>query len=135
MGDDLAGLAQPLDGRETARLAGVRVHDDDTGAGRARHADQTGGGIDNGESPREACIREVREETGLTATVATELWSFPWTKEFKRDTVHMFVVHVMGTIQVDGDEVLEARWFNRRRLPADIDTIAELAMNYINSVA
>jgi 8-oxo-dGTP diphosphatase len=32
-----------------------------------------GGGIEDGETPREAAIRELREETGLEATDATEL--------------------------------------------------------------
>lgn len=87
-----------------------------------------GGGIDEGESPRDACIREVFEETGLKAITAVRVWTFPWTKEFKRDTVHLFVVEAVGSPRVDGDEIIEARWFSHDDLPDDLDDIANLVL-------
>lgn len=37
-----------------------------------------GGGVEDGETPEAAVIREVREETGLHVSVAKLLWENPW---------------------------------------------------------
>lgn len=88
-----------------------------------------GGGIDEGETPHDACIREVGEEVGLTVSWTREFHAFLWTKENKRDTVHAFAALADGEPTVDGNEIIEARWFNINRLPDDLDKCAVFALD------
>ncbi len=40
-----------------------------------------GGGLEPGETHRQAALRELAEETGLSATVGEELWTYSFTFE------------------------------------------------------
>ena len=73
------------------------------------HFNMPGGGIERGESPEEAAVRELREETGLTATDTEFL--FVWESSFARH--HAFRIEVSGEIRT-GAEIAELRWWDRK---------------------
>jgi ADP-ribose pyrophosphatase YjhB (NUDIX family) len=87
-----------------------------------------GGGLDFGERPADAVVREVHEETGLHVRVEelldadAELWSF--TKDDRRREAHAvrFVYRVtvlggtLGVVEVDGSTD-DARWWPMAELP------------------
>jgi 8-oxo-dGTP pyrophosphatase MutT (NUDIX family) len=74
------------------------------------------GGIEPGESKEEAAIREVREETGLTADIEADLgdtkYMYVWDDLRIRKTVHFFLMrHTGGNVDDRDDEMEEIRWF------------------------
>ena len=74
------------------------------------------GGIEAGESKEQAAIREVREETGLTAEIEADLgdtkYMYVWEDVRIRKTVHFFLMrHTGGDVQDRDDEMEEVRWF------------------------
>ncbi len=76
-------------------------------------------GIDPGESPTEAVIREVREETGLEAEVEA-LYGVYWRRDID-GLLFAFRCRVTGgTLQPDGGEIVEARYFPTDALPRPI---------------
>src|ERR1700754_1256441 len=73
------------------------------------------GGLEAGETPEQAAAREVREETGIVATVREPLGDVRYT--YRRDgrrvrkTVHFFLCeYVEGSTSDHDHEVDEARW-------------------------
>lgn len=79
-----------------------------------------GGGVHRREAPEQAAAREVREELGCGVEglrfVSLHLSSF----EGKRDTVFLYRARVAGTVQADGVEVTEARFFALDALPPSV---------------
>jgi 8-oxo-dGTP pyrophosphatase MutT (NUDIX family) len=78
------------------------------------------GGIETGESREQAAIREVREETGLTAEIEADLgdtkYMYVWDEIRIRKTVHFFLMrHTGGDIDDRDDEMEEIRWFPLER--------------------
>jgi 8-oxo-dGTP pyrophosphatase MutT (NUDIX family) len=71
------------------------------------HFNMPGGGIEDGESPEKAAVRELREETGMTAT-NTE-WLFVWDSTAARH--HVFRVESEGE-PIKGGEVAELLWWD-----------------------
>jgi 8-oxo-dGTP pyrophosphatase MutT (NUDIX family) len=74
------------------------------------------GGIETGESKEDAAIREVREETGLTAEIEADLgdtkYIYVWDDIRIRKTVHFFLMrHTGGNVEDRDDEMEEIRWF------------------------
>ena len=62
-----------------------------------------GGKIEAGEEPAEAALRELREEAGLTAAVATPLLVFVHDYPDRRLRFHAFVVtDAAGEVRTDG---------------------------------
>src|SRR5688572_26996963 len=70
-----------------------------------------GGRLEPGETPAQAVIREVREETGLRARVGR------LTGRYRREdgsTVRVYAVRARGRLAGACDEILEQRWVRIR---------------------
>lgn len=78
-----------------------------------------GGRLEPGETPAQAAVREVREETGLDVRVGEQLWTD--TVPFGDDhlyRVHDFAATVIGGELRSGDDADDARWFSAAELEA-----------------
>jgi 8-oxo-dGTP pyrophosphatase MutT (NUDIX family) len=78
------------------------------------------GGIETGETKEDAAVREVREETGLTAEIEADLgdtkYMYVWDDIRIRKTVHFFLMrHTGGDVDDRDDEMEEIRWFQLDR--------------------
>ena len=78
------------------------------------------GGIERGETKEVAAIREVREETGMTAEIEADLgdtkYMYVWDDIRIRKTVHFFLMrHTGGNVEDRDDEMEEIRWFPLER--------------------
>jgi 8-oxo-dGTP pyrophosphatase MutT (NUDIX family) len=78
------------------------------------------GGIEEGETPEEAAIREVLEETGIEAEIETSLgetkYMYVWEDVRIRKTVHFFLMRATGGDPADHDDEMEdVRWFPKAR--------------------
>lgn len=78
------------------------------------------GGIEEGENHEEAALREVTEETGLTADIEASLgetkYFYVWGDTRIRKTVHFFLMRHTGGDPADhDDEMEEIRWFPLER--------------------
>jgi len=79
------------------------------------------GGVEPGETPEQAALREVAEETGMSGVVERELGSIDYWF-YARDrggrihkTVHYFLVRATdGSTEAHDEEVREARWIDAR---------------------
>lgn len=74
------------------------------------------GGLEEGEDPRTAAVREVREELGLEATIEDDLgtvrYVYVWDDVRIRKRVHFFLMRATGGDFSDhDDEMEEVRWF------------------------
>ena len=74
------------------------------------------GGLEEGESLEGAAVREVREETGLSAVIEESLgetrYFYVWEEKRIRKTVHFFLMRLTGGDTADrDDEMEEIRWF------------------------
>jgi 8-oxo-dGTP pyrophosphatase MutT (NUDIX family) len=73
--------------------------------------------VEEGESPEEAALREVREETGHRGTIVDTLGSisywFVWDGDRIKKTVHFFLMEDTGEEPGPRDqEMEEVRWFD-----------------------
>jgi len=92
------------------------------------------GFVDFGESLEECVVREVLEETGLKVTdiryVGSQNWPFP------SQLMAGFVAeYVSGAIALDGDELEDAGWFSRERMPPTIPPTRSIARWIIDRFA
>ena len=74
------------------------------------------GEIEPGETPESAALREVREETGLEATIDERLgdirYFYVWESVRVRKTVHFFLMRATGgDISRHDEEMEDVRWF------------------------
>lgn len=84
------------------------------------------GFVDFGESLEECVVREVHEETGLRVSdiryVGSQNWPFP------SQLMAGFVAQYQsGVIELDGDELEDAQWFSRDRLPESLPASRSIA--------
>jgi NAD+ diphosphatase len=70
------------------------------------------GFVEPGESPEQAVVREVREETGVEVTDVRYAGSQPW--PFPSSLMLGYQARATTTeVVVDGQEIADARWFSR----------------------
>lgn len=82
-----------------------------------------GGGIELGESPEQACVREVAEETGhtceLTGLLGVTTGTIPAERRLRGEGVPLLTVQVLHTARLTGGTLrpetdgssVDARWF------------------------
>ncbi|MBA0051456.1 NAD(+) diphosphatase [Streptomyces sp. AJS327] len=79
------------------------------------------GFVEPGESLEAAVVREVAEEAGVTVGSVDYVGSQPW--PFPSSLMLGFMAHATSPrIQVDGDEIEDARWFSREDLRLAINS-------------
>ncbi len=78
------------------------------------------GGIDPGEEPLDAAVRELREETGLRARTMRKLWTAYSAPGFCTELLHFFVTDDFesGPTDFDEGEDIETRTFPVSELEA-----------------
>src|ERR1700678_1633863 len=76
------------------------------------------GGIDAGETPEEAAIRELREETGFRARSVRRLWSAYSAPGFCNELLHFFHTdsYDIGAAEPDAEEEIEIATFPLNRV-------------------
>ncbi len=78
------------------------------------------GGIEADETPEQAAVREVREETGIEAEIEASLgetrYFYVWEGVRIRKTVHFFLMRATGGDPDDRDDEMEdVQWFPLER--------------------
>ncbi|MBN1857014.1 MAG: NUDIX hydrolase [Dehalococcoidia bacterium] len=81
-----------------------------------RHFSLPGGGVQRGETPEQAVIRELAEETSLHATSVRPLPQCRTTDIF--NTYSVFLVDATGEVRIDPIELAAAEWWDgKQKLP------------------
>jgi 8-oxo-dGTP pyrophosphatase MutT (NUDIX family) len=105
------GVVYRLDeGKVQILLAARRTRRGDLAWGLAK------GGIEPDETPEQAAVREVREETGVDAVIEASLgetrYFYIWEEVRVRKTVHFFLMRATGgNVEDHDDEMEDVRWF------------------------
>ncbi len=96
-----------------------------------------GGGVDKGETPRQAMERELKEETGATIISPLELFSVYYSQNEKRDDYVIFYIGTGCTQEkVTSPEIAETKWFPLNELPKDISPATQRRIKeYFDEVA
>lgn len=77
------------------------------------------GGIEKGEDPEQAAVRECKEETGLILHEVALAAISQETIHGAPHTVYIFTGRLTGIPLPDGREIVEARYFDLKCLPRD----------------
>lgn len=75
------------------------------------------GFVDYDETPEDAAVREVQEETGLNVDLTRLLAVFPRRDEGLADIVIAYAAQVTSGELIAGDDASDAAWFPRDALP------------------
>lgn len=83
-----------------------------------------GGGVEEGETPQEATLREIIEETGLIIElVSQDAFRFDHSWDNGESVVRLFgfpAKHVAGDLDISKEEeTSDAKWFNYEEIPFD----------------
>jgi ADP-ribose pyrophosphatase YjhB (NUDIX family) len=105
----LSAFATVLDERGAA-LLGLRWDSDFWG--------QPGGGIEPGETPWDAAVREIHEETGIVARVERLAGLYCW--PVQNELIFSFRCAAIGGALQTSDETREVRFFAPDALPANL---------------
>ena len=82
-----------------------------------------GGGVESGETPRQALERELKEEVGVTLNTPPELFSVYYSQNEKRDDYVIFYIgHACTQEIVTSPEIAEQKWFPINQLPTDLSS-------------
>lgn len=77
-----------------------------------------GGGVNRGESPLKAVVRELYEEAGVISEGTPQLFGiYHNTNEHRDDYVALYVVTDFTIQDVKSSEIAEKRWFSLYNLP------------------
>lgn len=76
-----------------------------------------GGGVEEGESPESACVREVLEETGIKTSIKRKIAEYTPLNNLAEYT-ETFALEVLGGIPTTGDETREVGFFPLSALPS-----------------
>lgn len=92
-----------------------------------------GGGVNQNETLEEAARREVFEEVGIKLGEMKKIGEYLSTEEYKIDTITVFYSPVSSLeFKIDGQEIIEAGWFDRQNLPTDRSSKLEMFLNFIS---
>lgn len=89
-----------------------------------------GGGIDAGEDPRAAALREMREELGLELAVMQKVAVIEGVLSGSPHTAHLFAATIDAMPRPDNREIVAAQFFAPGALPAKLGrtTASRLAL-------
>jgi len=78
-----------------------------------------GGTLEGRETPADAVVREVREETGLEIELSGVVGV--WVRRgFRPHTAHVFLCRVTGGVEVPSHETPRLKWFDTDDLPNEL---------------
>jgi ADP-ribose pyrophosphatase YjhB (NUDIX family) len=90
-----------------------------------------GGKVDRGEASVEAARRELREESGIQVDTLHDMGTKAYRWEGKQDTVYFFAGSTTQTdLIIDGQEIIDAGWFDRASFPEPLSTTVADALRY-----
>ena len=86
------------------------------------------GGIDEGEKPEDAVIREIKEESGIDTEVIRKVAEYTPICALGGET-HFFECRAIGGSISTSDETLDVRFFSLKELPQPFFFVHEIWLN------